>query len=228
MPSFLNRIQRSVGTFKSFVYPRDLWLVIGAFSHRRYSSCPPELWQLIEPIGGFMRPREAGLLYWAATQWPSDGPVLELGSYEGRSTILFARAGRYVHAIDAWDLTVNDLSAYEGGRVSAENVFDRFQENMRRAQVESRVRIHRGLTRQIAQDWSTPGALLYVDAGHTYEDVKNDLKLWTPFLIEDGLLILHDVIAQDFPGIKRATSELLQKNWRIVASADSVVVFCRK
>ncbi len=225
--SYLRRLLTILRTIQSFTFPRDLRLVIGIASHRRSVSCPPELWRLVEPLRGFLRPREAGLLYWAAAQWPLPGPVIELGSFEGRSTVLFARAGRIVHAIDAWSLEVEDPSAYSEGHGSAETAFENFKTNLEHAQVKDLVRIHRGFTHQVVHDWKTPGALLYVDAGHTYDEVKNDLRLWIPFLLPGGLLIMHDVISQDFPGVKQAASELLTSGWRIIASADSAVALCR-
>ncbi|HKZ87191.1 MAG TPA: class I SAM-dependent methyltransferase [Anaerolineae bacterium] len=228
MTSFARRLYAIQRTFTSFTYPRDLPLMIGAFRNRRYEPCPANIWQIIDPFGGYLRSREAGLLYRTAARWPLTGPVVELGSYEGRSTIVFASAGRFVHAVDAWSLTVQDRSAYKDDLISADDVFDRFKRNLHCAGVEDRVHVHRGLTKTIGQEWNMPCAILMVDAGHTYEDAKSDLKTWTPFLLPGGLLLMHDVICDGFPGVKRAASELLGKGWRVVASADSLVAFAQR
>jgi len=228
MASLPNRLLFIWRTFSSFEYPRDLPLVIGAFRSRHYELCPADIWRIIDTLGGYLRPREAGLLYWAATRWPLAGSVIELGSYEGRSTIVFARAGRFVHAVDAWSLAVPDRSAYRDGQISADDVFDRFKHNLRHAGVEDQVSIHRGLTKTIGQKWNMPCAILMVDAGHTYEDAKSDLETWTSFLLPGGLLLMHDVIYDGFPGATRAASELLDQGWRVIASADSLVAFARK
>ena len=224
----MNRIRAIWKTFSGFQYPRDLPLVIGAFRHRRYAVCPAEVWRAIEPVEGFLRPREAGLIYWAASQWPVAGPVIELGSFAGRSTIIFALAGRFVHAIDAWSPEVHDLSAYNGSQTQADDVFRRFHDNVQHANVEARIRVHRGLTRQIGSTWTTPCAILFIDAGHTYADAQSDLSVWTPFLMPGGLLLMHDVIFDGFPGVTRAASELLSQGWRVVASADSLVAMQRR
>jgi predicted O-methyltransferase YrrM len=224
----MNRLRAIWKTFSSFRYPRDLPLVIGAFRHRCYAACPAEIWQVIEPLEGFLRPREAGLIYWAARRWPVAGPVIELGSFAGRSTIIFALAGRFVHAVDAWSPEVPDLSAYNAGQTQADDVFRRFHDNIRRANVEACIRVHRGLTQHIGSTWITPGAILFVDAGHTYADARSDLSAWTPFLMPGGLLLMHDVIFDGFPGVTRAASELLSEGWRVVASADSLVAMRRR
>lgn len=154
--------------------------------------------------------------------------MLELGSFEGRSTIVLARAGRVVHVVDAWSLAVEDPSPYGDGRVSAEEAFHRFQQNIRRAQVEMQIYIHRGLTHAVGRRWDIPGALLFIDAGHTYADVKGALQIWTPRLLPNGLLLMHDVLGDFHMGVTRAASELLRQNWRVVASSGSIVAFTRK
>jgi predicted O-methyltransferase YrrM len=197
-----------------------------AFRHRRAFPIPAETWAIVDSIGGFLSRKEAGLLHWVACAWPVAGPVLELGAYEGRSTIVFASAGRQVHAVDAWSLSVNDLSAY-GDQASADAVFERFLENLRRAGVESRVHPHRGLTHDVARRWNIPGAILFVDAGHMYADVKGDLELWAPHLVPGGVLLMHDVLGDVHLDVTRAASELLRQGWRVVASAGSIVAFAR-
>ena len=214
--------------FTRISYRRDLPLVTRAFRTRRTFPLPDETWSVIEPIGGFLSRKEAGLLHWAASAWPLAGPVLELGSYEGRSTIVFARGGRQVQAVDAWSLSVADLSAYGGGLTSASDVLERFNANLRHAHIEAQVSVQRGLTHDVGRSWHLPGAILFIDAGHTYADVSGDLTIWTPHLMPGGLLIMHDVLGDIYLDVTRAASELLQQNWRVVASAGSLVAFTRR
>ena len=182
----------------------------------------------MEPIRGFIEAKECGLLYWAATEWPVSGPVLELGAFEGRSTMIFVLGGRQIHAVDAWTLAVDDLSAYGGRNDSPEDAFERFKNNIRSAKADSQVSIHRGLTHTIGSRWHVSGAILFIDAGHTYQDVKGDLEIWTPHLLPGGLLLLHDVLGNSFPGVTRSASELLQEGWRVEASAGNIVAFTRR
>lgn len=209
-------------------YPRDLPLLAQAFARRRRFEVPPEIWRTIEPLSGFLSAKEAGLLYWAARQCAGISPVIELGAFEGKSTILFARSGCHVHSIDAWTLDIADRSAYGILAVSAEASFERFQHNLRQAGVDELVTIHRGLTHVIGRGWKLPTRLLFVDAGHTYEDVKDDLNLWAAHVESGGLLLMHDVLGDRFLGVTRAASELLREGWRVVASAGSVVAFTRR
>lgn len=222
------RVKLWMRFFVKISYPRDLSLVIAAFRSRRALPVPDDTWTIVNQLGGFLSRKEAGLLHWAAREWRVAGPVLELGSFEGRSTVVFARAGRQVHAVDAWSLRVADLSAYNGGRDSADAALVRFQENLRRARVETQVIIHRGLTHEVGRRWSIPGAILFIDAGHAYADVKGDLEIWKQHLHPDGLLLMHDVLGDVYLDVTRAASELLQQDWRVEASTGSIVAFTRK
>lgn len=223
------RIRLWAGFFSKISYPRDLPLVIGAFRHRMNLTIPGHIWSCVDGIGGFLSAKEAALLYQAALDWPAAGAVIELGSYEGRSTSVFALAGRRVHAVDAWSLDVDDLSAYGQGSVSADGVFARFKDNLIQLGIADRVSVHRGDTRAVAQGWGDQGAVLFIDAGHTYEDVSADLKLWTRHLHPQGLLLLHDVLGDTYLGVTKAAGELLSSGaWQVAASAGSVVGFTRR
>ena len=214
--------------FLRATYPRDLPLMLQSFARRRYFAIPDETWRVVDPISGFLSAKEAGLLYWAAHEWPSSGPVIELGSFEGKSTIVFAKAGRHVYAIDAWALDVPDRSAFGDNLMTADDIFERFKHNLRAADVDTLVTIYRGRTSHVGCGWTTPGALLYVDAGHTYPDVSGDLDLWSKHLKPDGLLLMHDVLGDQFLDVTRAASELLTRHWRVVASSGSIVALSRR
>jgi hypothetical protein len=141
--------------------------------------------------------------------------------------VLFALAGRQVHAVDAWRSDVSDRTVFTASGLAPETAFANFERNLRAAQVENRVSVHRGLTTAIAAGWQAQCALLFVDASHDYQAVTSDLKAWIPHLRPAGLLILHDVVTSQFPGVTRAAGELIGQGWKVVASSGSVVAFTR-
>jgi MMP 1-O-methyltransferase len=226
--SFITR----VATWLRFLSGLSSWsearLVTAAFlKHKRFEA-PLPVWQQIDALEGYLNRKEAGLLYWAASHWPAAGPVVELGSFEGRSTGAFALGGRHVHAVDAWSGDVSDLSAFNRGGESASTAMERFTANIRKMGIEDKVTVHRGLTHEIGRAWGTPGAILLVDAGHAYDDVRRDLETWSPHLLPAGLLLMHDVLGGAFPGVLRAAGELRRSEWRVVASTGSLVGFVRR
>jgi len=54
--------------------------------------------------------------------------------------------------------------------------------------------------------------LVFIDAEHSYEGVKQDIQLWKPLLKSKGILCGHDYHGQygaRYPGVKQAVDELL-------------------
>ena len=44
-----------------------------------------------------------------------------------------------------------------------------------------------------ARCWNTPLSLVFIDGGHTHEAVLTDYRVWSPHIIPDGYLLIHDV-----------------------------------
>jgi len=61
--------------------------------------------------------------------------------------------------------------------------------------------------------------VVFVDAGHNYEDVIGDINAWRPLLRPDGVLCGHDLYPDGphHPGVLRAVNELVGK-YRIIGT----------
>jgi len=210
------------------VWPRDLPVLVKGFQHRKRWNLPVEIWTQVDAVPGFMSERECALLYRAARYWPLAGPLIELGSYQGRSTILQALAGRQVHAVDAWSPATHTPTAIGPFTAADDQTLQAFRDHIRQAGVEDRISAHRGLTTEVAQGWQTECAILFVDAGHHYPAVRADLDAWLPHLSPDGLLLLHDTFSDRFKGVIQAAGELLQAGWVIVVSSGTIVGLTRR
>jgi predicted O-methyltransferase YrrM len=53
---------------------------------------------------------------------------------------------------------------------------------------------------------------VFIDADHRYEGVKNDLTLWEKKVKTGGIVSGHDYMQKDWPGVKIAVDEWVQKN----------------
>jgi len=61
--------------------------------------------------------------------------------------------------------------------------------------------------------------LVYIDGGHSYEQVISDLANFSPLVRPGGLILVHDVLfAEFFPGVQRAFDE-----WRRRLEYDSEI-----
>ena len=49
--------------------------------------------------------------------------------------------------------------------------------------------------------------LIFIDAQHTYEYVKQEIQDWAPLLKSDGIMGGHDLYDRAFPGVRRAVEE---------------------
>jgi MMP 1-O-methyltransferase len=166
-----------------------------------------------EAATGFMPVDEGLALYAAATDAAARTglPLLEVGSYCGRSTILLAdaarRAGTVALTVDhhrgseeqqpGWEYHDGSLVDPEVGLM---DTLPRFRRTLRAAGLEDHVIALVGRSPQVAAVWGSPVGLVFVDGGHTDEHATADYEGWVPHLAADGLLVVHDVFPDPADG----------------------------
>ncbi len=182
----------------------------------RQPSARPETAVLaaFEAARGFMPTDEGLALYQAAVEAAGLGlPLLEVGTYCGRSTILLAAAARDA-GVDA--LTVDhhrgseeqqpgweyhDPSLVDGDpRVGLIDTLPEFRRTLHAAGLEDRVIALVGRSPRIAALWGRPLGLVFVDGGHTDEHATGDYEGWAPHVAPGGLLVIHDVFPDPADG----------------------------
>ncbi|MEU0992059.1 class I SAM-dependent methyltransferase [Streptomyces sp. NPDC005953] len=161
---------------------------------------------------GFMPVSEGLALYEAATEAGALGlPLLEVGTYCGRSTILLAAAARAagVTAVTVdhhrgseeqqpgWEYHDPSVVDPELGRM---DTLPTFRRALHRAGLEEHVVAVVGRSPQVARLWGTPLGLVFIDGGHTDEHAGGDYDGWAPHLADGGLLVIHDVFPDPADG----------------------------
>ncbi|WNF26775.1 class I SAM-dependent methyltransferase [Streptomyces sp. C11-1] len=172
----------------------------------------PEILAAFEAAKGFMPVHEGLALYTAATGAGALGlPLLEVGTYCGRSTILLADAAR---AAGVSALTVDHHRGSEeqqpGWEYHDPSVVDpevglmdtlpTFRRTLHRAGLEDHVVALVGRSPQVAAVWAGPLGLVFIDGGHTDEHANGDYEGWAPHVAEGGLLVIHDVFPDPADG----------------------------
>lgn len=77
---------------------------------------------------------------------------------------------------------------------------------------EDKAKVLRGVTWQVAEKVPDNSCdLVYLDAGHSYEDVKRDLKAWFPKVKPGGVIAGHDYVNPAY-GVLEAVSEFCEKH----------------
>ncbi|MGW1494503.1 class I SAM-dependent methyltransferase [Streptomyces sp. NPDC002402] len=165
----------------------------------------PETLAAFEAAKGFMPVREGLALYAAAAEAGGLGlPLLEVGTYCGRSTILLAdaarEAGTTAVTVDhhrgseeqqpGWDYHDTETVDPEIGRM---DTLPTFRRTLHRAGLEDHVIAVVGRSPQVAKVWGSPLGLVFIDGGHTDEHAAADYEGWAPHVAEGGLLVIHDV-----------------------------------
>lgn len=167
-----------------------------------------KVWPLIDRVPGFLvSPYQERWLFETARCLPNNAIILEVGSYKGRSTACFAfgciGTRRRVFVIDTFN--GNAVDFFE------RNFFEEFCQNMRRCGIESYITPLIGLSSVVAESWSKPIHLLFIDGSHRFEDVLTDFHVFFPHLIPGGIVAVHDVV-EDWPGPSRAWRDHIERH----------------
>lgn len=180
-------------------------------AHHRSMNVMPELPIYPETVKGFLDPEEASTLYAAARAAAGQGALVEIGGYCGKSALYLGTACREVggtlFSVDhhrgseenqpGWEWHDADLWDAEAGML---DTLPRFRDTVRRAGLDEQVVAVVGRSATIARHWRTPIALLFIDGGHTIEAALADYRGWTPHLMRDGILAIHDVFPDPADG----------------------------
>lgn len=165
----------------------------------------PEILAAFQAAKGFMPVVEGLALYAAATEAAALGlPLLEVGTYCGRSTILLADAARAagVSALTVdhhrgseeqqpgWEYHDPTVVDPEVGRM---DTLPTFRRTLHAAGLEEHVVALVGRSPQVAAVWGGRLGLVFIDGGHTDEHANGDYEGWAPHVAEGGLLVIHDV-----------------------------------
>lgn len=167
--------------------------------------------QAAEAARGFMPPDEGLALHDAALAAEGDGPLLEIGSYCGKSGVYLGAAARVrdtvLFTVDhhrgseenqaGWEHHEADLVDAEVGKMDTLPIFRR---TIHDAGLEGSVIAVVGDSPTVARHWSTPLRFLFIDGGHGHEPAHADYERWVPKLAVGGTLAIHDVFEDPAEG----------------------------
>ena len=171
---------------------------------------PPELRRLAHAARGFMPPDEGDLLFAEAARRSSHGPLLEVGTWCGKSAVYLGaavRGARRAGVEDAVAFTVDHHRGSEENQPGWEyhdptlvdphagriDTLPFFRRTMVDAGMEEEIVAIVGRAPLVARWWRTPLSLLFVDGGHTDEHVNNDYLGFGRWVMPGGSLVFHDV-----------------------------------
>jgi predicted O-methyltransferase YrrM len=173
----------------------------------------PELLTRARAVKGFMPDDEGLALYRAGLTAARSaiGPLLEVGTYCGKSAVYLGAAAREAGAVL---LTVDHHRGSEENQAGWEHhdptVVDPrtgrmdtlpwARRTLEEAGLESEVILLVGPSTAVAAVWTTPLGFLFIDGGHGPEVAWADYHAWTPKVAPGGYLAIHDVFPDPADG----------------------------
>jgi MMP 1-O-methyltransferase len=164
-----------------------------------------------EAARGFMPAAEGLALYQTAADYAAVGPIAEIGTYCGKSTIYLAaaasEAGQLVVTVDhhrgseeiqpGWEHHDPELVDPDTGRMDS---LPFFRAALAAAGLEEHVVAVVGTSAEVARLWRTPLGMLFIDGGHSEYNAVTDYEGWAPWLAPGGALAFHDVFPDPADG----------------------------
>jgi predicted O-methyltransferase YrrM len=156
----------------------------------KYAGMPPFFGEN-ELANGWFFPEE-GKLYQSLAEGISEGNIVEIGSFEGLSLSYLRRSiktkSNKVWAVEkrCTDILKNNAENW-GVKLlcsDSENASSLFPDEF--------------------------FDLVFIDANHSYKNVKNDILCWLPKLKQGGTISGHDY-CDAWPGVKQAVDEIFAK-----------------
>lgn len=157
-----------------------------------------------DSIKGFMDEDEAKRLYSIVLKAAVNGPVLEIGSYCGKSAYIIGAACKekdsILFSIDHHKGSEEQQPEEEyfdpdlfDPKLSRVNTFPFFRETITRTFLENTVVPIVATSRTAGKMWQTPVSMLFIDGGHSFEAVHNDYLTWACHIKSNGFLVIHDI-----------------------------------
>jgi predicted O-methyltransferase YrrM len=162
---------------------------------------------------GFMPDDEGMALHAVALEAGRSGlgPLLEVGTYCGKSAVYIGAAARetgtVLFTVDhhrgseenqaGWEHHDTEVVDERSGRM---DTLPWFRRTIEQAGLEDCVVGVVGASVTVARYWSTPLSLLFIDGGHGDDVVRADEQAWIPHVAHDGLVAIHDVFPDPADG----------------------------
>lgn len=170
-----------------------------------------QLLALARSVKGFMPDDEGRALHEAGRAAAPNGPLLEVGTYCGKSAVYLGAAARaagtVLFTVDhhrgseenqaGWEHHDAEVVDPATGRM---DTLPFFRRTIEAAGLEDVVVGILGASTTVARHWTTPLGLLFIDGGHAEDVARADYEAWAPHVATGGTLVFHDVFEDPAEG----------------------------
>ncbi|MGZ4711833.1 MAG: class I SAM-dependent methyltransferase [Acidimicrobiia bacterium] len=153
---------------------------------------------------GFMPDDEGLALHDAGLDGGASGPLLEIGSYCGKSGVYLGAAARsagtVLFTIDHHHGSEENQAGWEhhdaevvDPRTGRMDTLPFFRRTIEDAGLEDVVIGVLGDSPTVGRYWTTPVGFLFIDGGHAEDAAIADYETWARHVVPGGVLAIHDV-----------------------------------
>ena len=153
---------------------------------------------------GFLDHDEGLRLFDLARQSAVLGPVLEIGSYCGKSSVYLGEGARQAGGLlICLDHHRGSEEHQPGEEYHDPDLYDaeahlmdsltELRRNVRLAGLEETALLLVARSRAAANIWSTPLGMVFIDGGHSQQAAQDDYQGWAPRIAPGGILAIHDL-----------------------------------
>jgi predicted O-methyltransferase YrrM len=160
---------------------------------------------------GFLDEAEGLRLYELARDCARLGPVLEIGSYCGKSSVYLGsgvkEAGGSLVCVDHHRGSeehqrgeqYHDPELFDGeaGRMDTLHALRR---TLQRAELEQCALLLVATSHQAARVWRSPLGMVFIDGGHSHAQAHADYDGWARWITPGGILAIHDLFPDPADG----------------------------
>lgn len=193
---------------------------------------PAELAAISAAAKGWLSADEGRALYDTALTIPH-GPIVEVGSYCGKSTVWLGQAARvigsHVFAVDHHRGSTEMQPGRENHdrEVTVTGDHDtlfHFRKTIHAAGLEDHVVPVVGESTTVATYWRCPLGMVFIDAGHSFLEVRADFVAWARWVVPGGVLAFHDCT---IPDIDKVALEAAESGLTLESEVDTLRILRR-
>jgi predicted O-methyltransferase YrrM len=187
-----------------------------------------QAWESVADVEGWMTRGQGEALYAAAERCPPGGRIVEIGSFQARSTIVLASAApedATVYAIDPHagnDRGPQEIDGYEDAAAGDHAAFNA---NLAAAGVGDRVTHLRMFSDAALAEVTGAIDVLYVDGAHRYGPAQADIRDWGARVSDGGTMLIHDSFSSVGVTLAILRQLLFSRRWQFVGRSRSLAEY---
>jgi predicted O-methyltransferase YrrM len=184
----------------------------------------------IADVDGWLTEAQARRLHDRARELGPGERVVEIGSYHGRSTIVLASAlpdGGSLIAIDSHDGDNRGPRQVHGVWEEGQADLEVFRNNLRKSQVEDRVKHLRSRSDEALGMLDGGVDLLYIDGAHQFGAARRDIRSYGARVRDGGAMLVHDGFSSVGVTLALFSELAFSTRWRYSGRTGSLVEYRR-